>query len=1531
MEPGFIEPNSLNEQATVEWLETQDPGVQKSQAASLFARLLEEAKNPKSTSGQACPRLAGLVSKSLGSSSNQLRDWAFSKSVTLDLFHFYIDWDDADRHRSVKLLLDLIAQSVIKNPDRDEGTQTKQCIIDSLISTVTGRAVKPAAKSAMTCLDYFIKSGTLTLDDVFFSYSTYRKEPVQLNRCQVWRHFITDLFRWMGLHFVSLSAGRLVVSIYRCWRQENRQALEVPSVETWFEWLVGFACQDPILIDPIKNYILFPLFRDDRLEGLRFLDKINEAVSTHQHIDKTVFHLAALESGTRAGLVECSSSKSGCGQGNELPSLTLSPSILGEFLAQPDERVRILSLSVLVTSPSTTAPYTIDALKILRTHLSSLFSETNARVREQTSGKLRDMFRRLRGAIHVLTRSTSRSMVCSRIAVQLTECLEYHQDFLHFYMAFLCNELVPTASYQRHIASLKAANFILRMEAEAARKWKMREQLLVDFFDDKWMRALFDLLMDPFDDVRDGAATALKRLYIDFTTVDKVETPRTADAVVEVSRRAEELARRTSRADHSDGSSRVAQLHFLIQSAEEQTSCLKQKVRQLERKVSGAEKDLASAVLYEPLHGDLASLNRLWQVTMELKLSQPQLDAVTALQLDMVSLCERVWKAVRDVLCYDSPEGHLPHELEEVEGLETKSLLSFSFRAVNEASNLLRIMVLTTRNGVRNDFVSPTREVFERIGAFAFDQLASLRHRGALTTAGLLFATFCQQAKKMDTDLDMWYQEALRLIFSVTSTTRRSAGLPTIITGLLAANAHPSFEQIMDKLISIASLKVQGTGGLPQVHSYNCLREIFKVSSTNGRQWEEYLSPCLQLAANGLRSDVWAIRNSGLMLLRSLVDCLFGSHESKAMIETGWDGKANRLAYHRYPGIEAGLRDVLVSGHETLEGGISVLEIIRRGGPPESLRDEIEAEVQEYLACSFWQVRELAARTLSSCLLSNRRQWLPFMQGLFEKALEEGDPNLVHGILLTFKAVIQRLSEVAVDRLEVECPILTTLLSRYSIETRFVHCSDVVAAYVQVLNTVWSVQKANSRKPTPLAPIYPRQNHSIKGSVLLGKSTLIHKVYAAAASFQDDSIKQLRTLLLNQPAEVDTTSALREMADLFHSTASEQTVAELAELYVELCHRKSPAQTEALHSLIASLETLLGRGKTDMVPTRSVKKLWHHLCSQPIGPSLSYQIIRLSATIAILNGPPSLPAWAEMISEAGQDHQPLDSRLAASHALHSFFFFSSSSSSLAANPPINLDDETSLPALLALYDALSDDDEEVRAKAASAVQSVIQDQNTTNLVVPIEASRRLVNWLANHHGKSTTFKNEVADRIVGHKATTTIIKEDGSTTGWKPASQLLQTAKEEEEKFSLFATEKQNLYFEEIRETKSWLPFLPLLLPLRHHHHTQSQHTQSSHPEEDDDDDDDDDDEPSDALERLTGWLIEGLPHLGQMGQDGPLGWSSKPRVFAICSRLILASVALIRLRPSPALCEAARDARERLRTRDVSRLLTDGWEDASF
>lgn len=55
------------------------------------------------------------------------------------------------------------------------------------------------------------------------------------------------------------------------------------------------------------------------------------------------------------------------------------------------------------------------------------------------------------------------------------------------------------------------------------------------------------------------------------------------------------------------------------------------------------------------------------------------------LQWRILSACARIWETVKDVLCNDSPEGYLPQELDDVDDIDTKDVLSYSFRATHES------------------------------------------------------------------------------------------------------------------------------------------------------------------------------------------------------------------------------------------------------------------------------------------------------------------------------------------------------------------------------------------------------------------------------------------------------------------------------------------------------------------------------------------------------------------------------------------------------------------------------------------------------------------------------------------------------------------------------------------------------------------------------------------------------------------------------------------------------------------------------
>jgi hypothetical protein len=86
---------------------------------------------------------------------------------------------------------------------------------------------------------------------------------------------------------------------------------------------------------------------------------------------------------------------------------------------------------------------------------------------------------------------------------------------------------------------------------------------------------------------------------------------------------------------------------------------------------------------------------------------------------------------------------------------------------------------------------------------------------------------------------------------------------------------------------------------------------------------------------------------------------------------------------------------------------------------------------------------------------------------------------------------------------------------------------------------------------------------------------------------------------------------------------------------------------------------------------------------------------------------------------------------------------------------------------------------------------------------------------------------------------------------------------------SLFVIEEQNLFVDEVRETQRWISVYESL----------------------------EWDSSDSTFEALTTWTSAGLEATKSLAsqEDGPLGYGSKPEVFAIMSRVIHASAALTR------------------------------------
>ena len=177
--------------------------------------------------------------------------------------------------------------------------------------------------------------------------------------------------------------------------------------------------------------------------------------------------------------------------------------------------------------------------------------------------------------------------------------------------------------------------------------------------------------------------------------------------------------------------------------------------------------------------------------------------------------------------------------------------------------------------------------------------------------------------------------------------------------------------------------------------------------------------------------------------------------------------------------------------------------------------------------------------------------------------------------------------------------------------------------------------------------------------------------------------------------------------------------------------------------------------------------------------------------------------------------------------------------------------------LLALYDAMNDDDDEVREVAAQGAKRILG----RNLAA-IEAAERLLEWLTERFGDDEVFQTAVACRMVGQTSGSGILAADVREI--EPVNEKLAAAMKFDD--SLFAVEEQNLYIDEVRETQRWKRVFSSLSW----------------------------DPAAERFDLPRRWAASGLRALIELAkrEDGPLGWTSQPAVFAVCSRIMLSGVA---------------------------------------
>jgi hypothetical protein len=320
-------------------------------------------------------------------------------------------------------------------------------------------------------------------------------------------------------------------------------------------------------------------------------------------------------------------------------AIHLPDNIFGPWMSNADAEVRLAGMFLSVYSTAMTRPMTDGVFRSLKKNIVHLHTDTDANFRREINEYTQKLFDRLRSSTATLVKGTIKKSNSGTARIPIPkEC--YNQEalltkrthdplveslaFVVWYIRFLEWELRPTASYQRRITALQSLMIVLRSgidpgvpfsylskSAQGQLNWAHGLQLA----NARLTRVLMDLILDPFDDIRNAAISVLQLCLLAQPLVEQNSILAFMHRFLD---RAANMQLRTGRADQADGVARAySLLYSLLENhpgpsnptifASSFTVYL-YLTRTLRNTLSYANENLANAVNGRPIHSTFAAL-----------------------------------------------------------------------------------------------------------------------------------------------------------------------------------------------------------------------------------------------------------------------------------------------------------------------------------------------------------------------------------------------------------------------------------------------------------------------------------------------------------------------------------------------------------------------------------------------------------------------------------------------------------------------------------------------------------------------------------------------------------------------------------------------------------------------------------------------------------------------------------------------------------------------------------------------------------
>ncbi|KAF1831253.1 hypothetical protein BDW02DRAFT_505741 [Decorospora gaudefroyi] len=1554
-------------------------GVKKLQ--QIIIPVLETADLPdleNSHRAAASNALCAIIEHCAASDVDYVREAILNDAIWFRVFGIYLQRSGDAKGKSMRQMLLVLTDVITKDQSR-RAVKLRERATSSFLDIICEREDRIKVKPALQGLAHFLLRDVVSLAQLVELFAELIKRsskttPGPVTSQTMFKRFLA----WVVHHDTALSAGHVIKNfLIRARRLPTYgdQTDEQVVLPLWIEPVVQTLHEWPDRIQEFKTHVFPHCFQPAISEYMRFLAYLHFDLHVpHSGLLPNQLHnsdnhgcpldgpeefrllLAAIATGKELTIVKdnTDTETQNCIEIRD-GALYLPNDVPGNWMSNPEADVRLAGMFLSVYSTSVTKPVSGGVLRALRRNLVHLHTDTDANFRREVHGYTQKLFDRLRASTATLSKSKSKSgavlqsrLTFPRTTLSLERSLLDHLkrdplleslSFIAWYIRFLEWELRPTASYQSRITALRSLTIVLRSGIDpgvpfASLSKSAQGQLnwahAIQIGSTKLIRMLLDLILDPFDDIRDVSVSVLQLCLI---ALPQAEKERAMSMIPRFLARAETTMLRTGRADQADGVARAYGMLFALTNSEwvESTNTqfssklglFEHLKTQLQDTLDVAHSDLSRAVDGRPVHGTFAALRYVVDRDefYPLLASAPQ-DVFARwkrLHSDVVANVESLWSCVYHVLCADAPEGHVPDELEDEGSLDTKEILSYSWRGLKEASVLLRTLISKAPVGDGDrDLITP--ELFEKLGRLCFEQLLDLRHRGAFSTVSQTFAVFCRRCVSSNILLlralpETWYQETLRSIqVKSGAITRRSAGIPAAMSALLAAEPQAGgklFPRAMKDLVAETLVEAQSVNieesRLPQVHALNCIKEIFTTSKLSVAS-EAYVGQGLELAAKTLNSPIWPLRNCSLMLFKALIERLLGSDEAQDWKERD-RAKTSRFSYDNYPSLAKILTDLLepngvLQMSSTSEGSGSplnlhgaegvfpALQILRQARPPGNI-STIRGLVEKLLSSPHWHMRDMAARTYVSLRATN---------DCYHAVSSILDPTSVssnerHGRLLVAKYLLKKLlgdsAQTDGGRIALLMQKIVKIAQDCYVPSK---CPFVRAAIIDVVSLCgvtmlrrpdaisellhhWQTLTAQ----VSIGPKYNLGSSNTQGDALF-QTSLAQLFFVDRVVLRENTgVNTLKLMLSDEYQGIDDALMLLAIEDPDTCCATLETLDTILHL------RPSNGLTIPLSLVLAHIHRIILEATDHEVLSKAQAVLASSLADMYFRTDFFNLITEEQAMLTLskletqcLSAPPSNMQSALHLLGFFLDHAYTSYHKRAREILQAIARYvrllrmttkdtnpfntrlsaMQSLSTLQNIFTMNPQSPKTSPLLLALlcilYDLLTDDDDEIRDQAAQTTGTLLraQGQKTYKNTVPILTTHHLASYLTTTFAHSPHLAKEAIRRLTNTPQHDHI----------PPFSQTFEKASEQDP--SLFAAEKQNQYKDDTLDAKLWSRILA--------------HTSL----------------PSRLRTELADWVHDGLSVLSQTAEkeeDGALGWSSKSEVFALGFRVFCAAQVLLR------------------------------------